>query len=152
MGVKKWLGLEQRNNPMEDPTKPIAAAINTVFGWLLGSNPTAAGELVNEFTALQHVTVYSCERRLSDAVGSLTLRTYERSAKGRSESLDDPTWKLLALKPNNEMSAKDLWTNVVGCLSPLREFICRDSALERSAAAAALPAACTEDRAYPPAG
>lgn len=117
MNLRSLFSRERRNNPMEDPSKPLASAINTVFGWLLGSNPTAAGELVNEYTAMQHITVYSCVRRLSDSVGSLTLRTYQRSEKGRAESLDDPTWRTLALKPNDEMSAKDLWSNVVGCLA-----------------------------------
>lgn len=109
--------VEQRSNPMESPQTPLASAINTVFGWLTGSQPTAAGELVNEYTALQHITVYRCVRLLGESVGSLTLRLYQGEKDGRQESTTDPLWKILALKPNNEMSAKDLWTTVVGCLS-----------------------------------
>lgn len=109
--------LETRNNPMESPQTPLASAINTVFGWLTGSQPTAAGELVNEYSALQHITVYRCVRLLGESVGSLTLRTYERLKDGRQEATTDPLWKLLALKPNDEMSAKDMWTMATGCLA-----------------------------------
>ena len=108
---------EQRSNPMEDPSVPVSAALNTVFGWMAGSEPTAAGELVNEFSAMQHITVYRCVSLLGQSVGSLTLRTYNRLTKGRQESIDDPVWRLLALVPNDEMSSKDLWTSVVGCLA-----------------------------------
>src|SRR5579863_3554902 len=108
--------MEHRSNPMESPQTPLASAINTVFGWLTGSQPTAAGELVNEYSALQHITVYRCVRLLGESVGSLTLRTYQRLKDGRQEATTDPLWKLLALKPNDEMSAKDIWTTVVGCL------------------------------------
>jgi HK97 family phage portal protein len=112
----KWL--ERRFNPLEDPSKPMTAgAINTLFGWAFGGNATSAGEVVSEFSALQHVTVYSCVRVLSEAVGSLTLRTYERLDKGRSEATDDPVWKMLSLTPNDEMPASVLWENVVGCLA-----------------------------------
>jgi HK97 family phage portal protein len=112
----KWL--EHRFNPMEDPSKPMAAAaINSVFGWLLGGANTASGEVINEYSALKHVTVYSCVRVLSEAVGSLTLRTYKRLGKGRTEAAEDPLWKLLALTPNDEMPASVLWENAVGCLA-----------------------------------
>lgn len=109
---------ENRNNPLEDPSKPLAAsALNAIFGWGFGGTPTAAGEVINEHLALQHATVYTCVRILSEAVGSLTLRTYKRIDKGRSEATEDPIWKLLALVPNDEMSAAVLWENVVGCLA-----------------------------------
>src|ERR1700721_405524 len=109
---------ERRTNPMEDPSKPMAAsALNAVFGWGFGGAPTAAGEVINEHTALQHATVYSCVRILAEAVGSLTLRTYTRSDKGRDEATQDPLWKLLALVPNDEMPASVLWENVIGCLA-----------------------------------
>ncbi len=108
---------EQRANPVENPAIPLAASLNSMFGWLLGSNPTAAGELVNEVTALQHITVYSCVRILSESVGTLTLRTYKRLNNGRQESLTDPVYKLLALTPNDEMSASTLWEQMTGCLA-----------------------------------
>jgi HK97 family phage portal protein len=109
---------ERRTNPMEDPSKPMAAsALNAVFGWGFGGAPTAAGEVINEHIALQHATVYSCVRILAEAVGSLTLRTYTRSDKGRDEATQDPLWKLLALVPNDEMPASVLWENVIGCLA-----------------------------------
>ena len=66
---------------------------------------------------MQHITVYRCISLLGQSVGSLTLRTFKRLDKGRQEAIDDPIWRLLALVPNDEMSAKDLWTSVVGCLA-----------------------------------
>jgi HK97 family phage portal protein len=109
---------ERRANPMEDPKKPLgSSAIDAIFGWGFGGSVTAAGEVIDHHTALQHSTVFSCIRILAEAVGSLTLRLYDRDGKGRSESIADPLWKLLSIKPNDEMASSVLWENVIGCLA-----------------------------------
>jgi HK97 family phage portal protein len=109
---------EHRNNLLEDPSKPLTAGVlNTVFGWMLGGSQTSSGEVVSEFTAMQHVTVYACVRTISESIGSLTLRTYKREGKGRSEVTEDPIWRMLSLTPNDEMSAAVLWENAVGCMA-----------------------------------
>ena len=117
MGLLNWF-FERRSNPMEDPSKPMAAsALNAVFGWGFGGASTAAGEVINEHIAMQHVTVYSCVRILAEAVGSLTARLYQRTENGRKEATDEPLWKILSLLPNDEMSASVIWENAVGCLA-----------------------------------
>jgi HK97 family phage portal protein len=117
MGIFSRL-FERRGNPLEDPSKPMTAGVlNSIFGWAFGGNATAAGEVVSELSALQHVSVYASVRVLSEAIGSLTLRTYRRLANGRAEATDDPIWRLLALTPNDEMSAAVLIENAVGCLA-----------------------------------
>jgi hypothetical protein len=45
----------RRNNPLEDPSKPLSTGFNAVMGWAFGGNATSAGEIVNEYSALQHV-------------------------------------------------------------------------------------------------
>jgi HK97 family phage portal protein len=109
---------ESRSNPLEDPSRPLTAGVlNSVFNWAMGGSVTTSGEVVSEFSAMQHVTVYACVRALAEAVGSLTLRTYTRQAKGRSEAVQDPLWRLLSLTPNDEMPASVMWENVVGSMA-----------------------------------
>ena len=96
---------------------PLVSGFMATMGWLFGGNATASQEVVSEFSAMQHVTVYACIRVLAESVGSLTLRTFERVGKGRNESVQDPVWKMLALMPNGEMPASVLWENVVGCMA-----------------------------------
>jgi HK97 family phage portal protein len=69
--------------------------------------------------------VYACVRVLAEAVGSLTLRTYRRETKGRAESFEDPIWRMLALAPNDEMSAPVMWEQVAGCMA-----LCGNSYIE----------------------
>lgn len=116
---------ELRANPMENPSVPLASGFLSTLGWLFGGNATASNEIVSEFSALQHVTVYACVRVIAESIGSLTLRTYKRVGKGRSEAIEDPIWKMLALMPNDEMSASVLWENVAGCMA-----LCGNSYLE----------------------
>ena len=109
----RLFGSEQRSGPLENPKLSMGAA----FNWLFGGNQTAAGEVVNEFSAMQQATVYACVRTIAEAIGSLTLRTYTRLPKGRSEAIDDPLYKVLSLVPNDEMPSVVLWENVVGSLA-----------------------------------
>ena len=67
---------------------------------------TAAGQAVNERTAMQMSAVYACVRILSEAIAALPLHFYRYNAKGGKEkALDHPLYVLLHDEPNPEMSA-----------------------------------------------
>ncbi len=76
---------EERSNPLNDPAVPLSSP--AIWQWLTGGEPTAAGELVNEQTALQIVTVYACVRVIAESVASLPLKLYELLASGRRRLL-----------------------------------------------------------------
>jgi len=67
---------------------------------------TAAGQAVNERTAMQMSAVYACVRILSEAIAALPLHFYRYNSKGGKEkALDHPLYVLLHDEPNPEMSA-----------------------------------------------
>jgi HK97 family phage portal protein len=106
---------------MESP----AMSLSSAFNWLMsGSNTTAAGEVINEQIAMQHITVYTCVRILAEAVGSLPLLLYKREAKGRSEALDNPLHRMFSVTPNDEMTASTFWQTIVGSMAAAGNGYC----------------------------
>jgi len=107
---------EYRANPLENPAVPLSSP--AVWEWLMGGEPTASGESVNETNALQITTVYDCVRILAESVASLPLEVWERGADGgRTKAIEAQAYKLLAIEPNPEMSAYSFKQTFVGCLA-----------------------------------
>jgi len=84
---------------------------------LLGGQRTAAGETVNEETALKVSAVYACVTLISSCVRLMEAEVKQDTGDGilrndRASSL----WRLLCEKPNPEMAAGDLWEWVAKCL------------------------------------
>jgi len=83
----------------------------------LSGQRTAAGETVNEETALTVAAVYSCVSLIASSVRLMDARVCQDTGdeilrNDRSSSL----WGLLCEKPNPEMAAGDLWEWVTKCL------------------------------------
>jgi HK97 family phage portal protein len=106
---------EKRTNPLEDPSIPLGSP--AVWSWLSGGEPTASGEMVNEVTALQTISVYACVRVLAESIASLPCKLLERLKSGRSEAVDEDLYYLLTVQPNSEMSAFTFWETLIGCLA-----------------------------------
>jgi HK97 family phage portal protein len=102
-------------NPLENPS--VAWNSPAVWAWLNFGNPTESGELVNEVSALQTITVYACVRVLAESIASLPLKVYERLTKGRAEAITTPLYNLLACEPNPEMTAFTFFETLAGCLA-----------------------------------
>lgn len=117
MGILSFLKPRQSRdgNPLENPSVPLASP--AIWGWLNHGQPTEAGELVNEVSALQLITVYSCVRVISESIASLPLKLYERLDKGRQEATDQALYELLAFQPNPEMTAFTFFETLTGCLA-----------------------------------
>jgi phage portal protein BeeE len=106
---------ESRANPLNNPAVSLSSP--AIWSWITGGEPTAAGEEVNHFTAMQAVSVYACVRVIAESVASLPLKLYEKNNKGRLEAVDVPLYDLLAVAPNVEMSAFTFWETLTGCLT-----------------------------------
>lgn len=91
--------------------------IGAIWSWLEHDTETSSGEIINEKTALQITDVYSCVRLISQTVGSLPLKLYERTGKGRMEAVDNNLYSLLTVAPNPEMNAVVFWECVVAGLA-----------------------------------
>lgn len=88
-----------------DKPGSVSNALNgSAYSFFFGE--TAAGQAVNERTAMQMSAVYACVRILSEAVAALPLHFYKyNAAGGKEKALDHPLYALLHDEPNPEMSA-----------------------------------------------
>jgi HK97 family phage portal protein len=87
------------------------------FSLLMGGEPTASGETINETTALQISWVYSCVRVIAETAGSLPLRIYEKTSEGEREAREHSLSYLLDTAPNDEMTAPVMVETLAGCLA-----------------------------------
>lgn len=88
----------------------------TNFPRWLGGGPTKSGVVVNEHTAMRHITVQSCLRVRAETIASFPLSVYRkrRSGKGRDEIRDHPVYDLIHAAPNDEMSSAT-WLQFMNC-------------------------------------
>lgn len=78
-------------------------ALVALFG---GGQLSGAGVTVNEKTALSASAVFACVRNLSEDVAKLPLKVYrELEPRGRAVAQSHPAYRLLADRPNPEMTA-----------------------------------------------
>ena len=76
----------------------------SAYSFFLGTS--TAGKRVNERSAMQMTTVYSCVRILSEAVASLPVHIYRyNDSGGKEKALDHPLYFLLHDEPNPEMTS-----------------------------------------------
>jgi HK97 family phage portal protein len=110
---------------------PRRGAATQAIDWGLESHPllsffgarSQAGKTVSVESALGLAAVYSCIAVRTDTVAALSLLTYQRDGKGsRREAVSDPTYKLLRLRPNPEMTAATCWGLVETHMSAWGEF------------------------------
>jgi HK97 family phage portal protein len=75
--------------------------------WLGGGMPTNSGVMVNEVSALRHITVYSCVRVRSESFAMLPLTIYKRRSKGKGqdEAWNHPLYQILHSTPNEDMTS-----------------------------------------------
>lgn len=82
--------------------KPQNRTAGSAYSFFMGSS--AAGKRVNERSARQMTTVYSCVRILSEAVASLPIHIYKYNDSGGKEKvLDHPLYFLLHDEPTPEI-------------------------------------------------
>jgi len=87
--------------------EPRAVPKNSFWGsaysFFFGS--TTSGKIVNEKTAMQTTTGYSCVRILAETIASLLLPTYKYTETGKEKAMEHPIYHLLVDEPNTEMTS-----------------------------------------------
>lgn len=86
-----------------------------LMGWLslFGGNHATSGAAVNDHSAVQISTVYSCIRVLASSVASLPLRLYKTENGVRQEVVNDPLAKALRVSPNSDSTSFSFWETVM---------------------------------------
>ena len=103
------------SDPLNNPAIPLSAA--GFLAWLANGEPTAAGEIVNEQTALQQNSVYACVRVIAGDCASLPCRLFRITSGGRKQETEHDLAQLLRYEPNDEMTAFTFWESIVGSLA-----------------------------------
>ena len=84
--------------------KPQDALNGSGYSFMFGRS--AAGQSVNERSAMQMSAVYACVRILAESIASLPLHFYKyNDAGGKEKAVDHPLYWLLHDEPNPEMSS-----------------------------------------------
>lgn len=74
---------------------------------LLGGRPTYTGKSINDTTAMQISTVWSCVRILSETIGALPWAIYERDDRGNAKKIDHELGAVLLDQPNSDMTSQE---------------------------------------------
>ena len=84
--------------------KPQDALNGSGYSFMFGRS--AAGQAVNERSAMQMSAVYACVRILAESIASLPLHFYQyNDAGGKEKAVNHPLYWLLHDEPNPEMSS-----------------------------------------------
>lgn len=104
MGILSTMALERRS--LENPNTPITEAR---LAEILSGEPTWTGVNVNDKVAMTLSAVFACQRILSNAVAMLPCFLFRRreGTAGRDRATGDPRAKLVARKPNPELTATE---------------------------------------------
>lgn len=83
--------------------KPQDSYGGSVYSFFFGRS--TSGKVVNEWTAMQTMAVYSCVRILLEAIASLPIHVYHYTDTGKERVYDHPLYYLLHDEPNPEMTS-----------------------------------------------
>jgi HK97 family phage portal protein len=114
--LRRAFGALEKRNVLDNPGVPLASP--GAWQYLLDdSRFSDAGEIVNDHTALMNATVFSCVRVIAESISALPLRLLKVTSAGRSVATDEDLYDLLALAPNDEMSAVNFWEAICTSLA-----------------------------------
>ena len=83
----------------DKPKNALMGSMQFFFG------RSAAGQTVNERTALQVTAVYACVRILAESIAGLPLHVYRYKDQGKEMVPNHPLYPLLHDEPNPEMTS-----------------------------------------------
>lgn len=93
----------RKSNPeiIDTPEKLLA---------LLQGGAAGAGVSVNTTRAMQYAAYASCVRVIAESVGMLPLFLYKQNGEQRVKARDHKLYRILNVKPNDYMTARQFWT------------------------------------------
>lgn len=98
------MGLITKLFKSRDHPKIDNRTVGSSYSFYMGGS--SAGKNVNERSAMQMTTVYSCVRILAEAVAGLPLHLYRyKEDGGKERAIDNNLYHLLHDEPNKEMSS-----------------------------------------------
>lgn len=77
---------------------------------LLEGGSAGAGVSVNTTKAMQYSAYASCIRVIAESVGMLPLFLYQQQGESRTKARQHPLYKVLNVRPNPYMTARQFWT------------------------------------------
>ena len=83
----------------DKPQNALMGSMQYFFG------QSAAGQTVNERTAMQVTAVYACVRILAESIAGLPLHVYRYKDQGKEMVTSHPLYPLLHDEPNPEMTS-----------------------------------------------
>jgi len=88
--------------------KKFSATTRDKSGWFVRwatGGLTKSGVTITNDNSLKISTVYACIRNISEDIGKLPLKVYQKVGNGKEEKPDHPVYKILHDTPNPEMAA-----------------------------------------------
>ncbi|MFV0508737.1 MAG: phage portal protein [Shewanella algae] len=73
------------------------------------NNSSAAGQTVNDKTVMSLSAAWACSRLVSESIGSLPIRLYERTENGRRAAVEHPLYRILHRSPNAKSTPTTYW-------------------------------------------
>jgi HK97 family phage portal protein len=101
------------NSSPENPSTNLADPSSWLYEGLGAGRMTHAGVRVSEETAVRSTVAFRCIALLSGIIGSLRLKIYEDTDKGRRTATDHRLYPLLHDAPNDRMSSF-IWRELIG--------------------------------------
>ena len=84
--------------------KPTNSANGSAYRFLFGGSNS--GKSINERSAMQMTTVYTCVRILSESIAGLPIHIYKYTDSGSKEkAINHPLYRLIHDEPNLEMTS-----------------------------------------------
>ena len=77
---------------------------------------TVTGQSVTAMGAMQLTTVFSCVRVLCESVGMLPCKLYQQKNGSKEIATGHRLYKILAVAPNDYMTAQEFWELLIICL------------------------------------
>lgn len=72
--------------------------------WARGAQPSIAGPVVNDDSALRVTTAWACVRTIAETAGSVSGAVFERQGNGNAVKVDHDVGELLFTQPNANMN------------------------------------------------
>ena len=94
----------------DKPKDSLSGTLQYYFG------RSAAGQTVNQRTAMQVTAVYACVRILAESIAGLPLHVYRYKDQGKEMVPNHPLYPLLHDEPNPEMTSVIVRATLMGQL------------------------------------
>lgn len=108
---------------MNKPQKKIGKVKSAILNWLgvpieltdgdfwaqYYGTTNSAGQKISEKTVMSLSAAWACTRLISETIGTLPLKLYEKKSSGRVEAVNHPLYSILRRSPNANSTTSTFW-------------------------------------------